>query len=629
MTRSSSASFPTDFSLPVFLERWCWLIVLTAAWSTWLLTVRNVDRIRVSYSALPMMFWIWFVAFYAVWGLFVVAAAPVARRFGVNLRTLHLGFGAGLGVFVAVSAYRNASVLGTAPSLDSPVPFGWLAPVCGGLILLAMAVLVTGSPGRRRGSRIAVLVGFGLFVATMFPWGSTAAWNPADPTPSGGPTDPRIDSVPLVLIGIDGADWDHLNPLIQQGRVPHLRRLKARGSSGSLQTLQPTKSPALWTTIATGFPPEEHGVQGFVARGIHGFPFGFSPLRPVAGIGFYTLAGWIQRPVAPVSSYLRVRPAYWNLAGIYRSPSVVVNWWGTWPVEPIHGLMVSERVHYRLYGRVRHEPHRRGMVFPPQLDPLVMSHVLAPGDVTLEMARRYLPLSRPALRKMKRQPWQHHRLNREFPYLVSAFETNRRLAPRMVELGRKRFGRAPDALVLFRATDLAKHAGLKYSTLVEDHLDASPEDTERYGDFVSNVYHQVDRAVGEILDEYETANVVIVSDHGFTLERSGKDGRGRYHHRTAPHGIWIAAGPAFKKGESLRLSIYDVLPLTAYAKGFAVARDWTGRVPTDLFTERHRTRHGSREIRSYGRRTPRRSLEAAPAIEESIEERLKGIGYLE
>ena len=66
-------------------------------------------------------------------------------------------------------------------------------------------------------------------------------------------TGPRIAERILVL-ALDGATWSVLDPLLEAGRMPHLRRLMDEGVSASLETLEPTVSPAIWTTIATGFP---------------------------------------------------------------------------------------------------------------------------------------------------------------------------------------------------------------------------------------------------------------------------------------------------------------------------------------------------------------------------------------
>jgi hypothetical protein len=68
----------------------------------------------------------------------------------------------------------------------------------------------------------------------------------------------------VVLVGIDGAEWSVLDRLRAAGRVPVLARLLERGARGSLATLRPTLSPALWTTIATGETPAAHGVENFV-----------------------------------------------------------------------------------------------------------------------------------------------------------------------------------------------------------------------------------------------------------------------------------------------------------------------------------------------------------------------------
>ena len=68
-----------------------------------------------------------------------------------------------------------------------------------------------------------------------------------------------------VVIGLDGADWELLEPLIEEGAVPNLARLKDRGASAMLRSAQPMLSPLLWTIAATGKKPEEHGILDFLA----------------------------------------------------------------------------------------------------------------------------------------------------------------------------------------------------------------------------------------------------------------------------------------------------------------------------------------------------------------------------
>ena len=86
-----------------------------------------------------------------------------------------------------------------------------------------------------------------------------------------GPTDkPTDSSVPmaqstderLLVIGLDGADWTYIDPLIARGELPNIQHLVEKGVRGPLATIRPTRSPALWTTMVTGKRPKDHGILG-------------------------------------------------------------------------------------------------------------------------------------------------------------------------------------------------------------------------------------------------------------------------------------------------------------------------------------------------------------------------------
>ncbi|HZO10161.1 MAG TPA: alkaline phosphatase family protein, partial [Myxococcota bacterium] len=104
----------------------------------------------------------------------------------------------------------------------------------------------------------------------------------------------------VLLVGIDGVEWSVARPLIQEGRLPHLRALMERGSFGRLATMTPTLSPILWTTIATGRKPEEHGILGFTDADLRQY-----------------------------SSAQRRGRAVWNVADLYHLASDVFGWWIT------------------------------------------------------------------------------------------------------------------------------------------------------------------------------------------------------------------------------------------------------------------------------------------------------------
>ena len=68
---------------------------------------------------------------------------------------------------------------------------------------------------------------------------------------------------PVVIIGLDGATWNVIEPLIKDGKLPNLKKLVDRGASGPLESCCGTISPAVWTTIVTGRDADEHGIFDF------------------------------------------------------------------------------------------------------------------------------------------------------------------------------------------------------------------------------------------------------------------------------------------------------------------------------------------------------------------------------
>ena len=123
----------------------------------------------------------------------------------------------------------------------------------------------------------------------------------------------------LLLVGWDGADWDVLDPLLQEGRLPHLAELLAEGWRASLRSTIPPVTPPSWTAMATGLLPGRSGVLGFRA-------FDFR-----RGSGF--------APAMVDSSCLEGRTLFERLAEQGESVGLV-GWPMSWPVFPIEGSVV-------------------------------------------------------------------------------------------------------------------------------------------------------------------------------------------------------------------------------------------------------------------------------------------------
>jgi predicted AlkP superfamily phosphohydrolase/phosphomutase len=70
-------------------------------------------------------------------------------------------------------------------------------------------------------------------------------------------------SVNVLVIGLDGATFSVLDPLVEQGVMPNLARFFADGVRAPLRTIVPALTPPAWTSLMTGRTPGHHGVFDF------------------------------------------------------------------------------------------------------------------------------------------------------------------------------------------------------------------------------------------------------------------------------------------------------------------------------------------------------------------------------
>ena len=122
------------------------------------------------------------------------------------------------------------------------------------------------------------------------------------------------------ILGLDGCDPGMVRDLAAAGRLPNFSRLMKEGAFGPLRSQQPMLSPLLWTTVATGKYPTEHGVLDFMVR---------SRRDPKAQ--------------EAVTSRQRQIEALWDIVGRYGRTVGVVGWLASHPAETVNGFAVSER----------------------------------------------------------------------------------------------------------------------------------------------------------------------------------------------------------------------------------------------------------------------------------------------
>jgi hypothetical protein len=573
----------------------------------------------------------WSLLFYVAALLPLVAALWALGRFGALRWLPRTGLAMLTLSFLTVCGTANGATALKLLSLTGPAGFRWLAPaafVVGVAALLSLSLL---PEPRVWAPRLLGLAAPLIAVAAFWPAAARSEAPSARPS-SQSRSQPADPSRRLLLIGLDGADWRYIEPLMARGELPHLAALRAQGAWGSLKTFVPTKSPVIWTTIATGQPSAVHGVKDFTSLRVRGVHNAFRTPRLPAALGLSSLYDWLKRHgvvfESPVVSSSRRVPAFWDLATAHGSPSAVVNWWATWPADAMLGSLVSERVYYWRFSARGTEREDTRLTYPPELYDEIAGLVMRPDAVRYEQARPFMDVSAEEFAAMMARPFAGKTIEGEFKYILSMFETDRRIALHLIEQTRVQYGAPADLLLLLRIVDLAAHCSLPHSELVEDHLGASPEDLRRYGRVVSEAYRAADRALGEIQAAFGGSNVVVISDHGFALEKQ-RDGSRIYNHLKAPDGIFLASGPAFRPGRVEGLTVYDLLPLLAYVKGFPVAADLLGHVPRRVFDPNFLAARPVVRVASSGSRRAPATAAAPGQMDEALIERLRAVGYVQ
>lgn len=102
----------------------------------------------------------------------------------------------------------------------------------------------------------------------------------------------------VIVLGIDGLDYNLTRELIEAGRLPNFKRLMDSGSFGPLETAVTPQSPVAWSNFITGMDSGGHGIFDFLHRDLEReppLPFGwpYQSMTKETPVGrSLTLGGW-------------------------------------------------------------------------------------------------------------------------------------------------------------------------------------------------------------------------------------------------------------------------------------------------------------------------------------------------
>lgn len=262
----------------------------------------------------------------------------------------------------------------------------------------------------------------------------------------------------VIVIGLDGATWDVIHPLIQKGKLPTWDYLVKNGSYGNLNSTIPPLSAPAWTSAFTGVNPGKHNI-----------------------FDFFTISNDTY-DLRNISSNDRKTPAIWNILDSYSMTSGIFNIPMTYPPEAIRGFMVAG---------LGTPDTNSNFIYPASLKEELkkyLSGLQFSIDVGTIMSGKEDAFLGELYKVSDMQEKAVH-------YLYNKYQ--------------------PDFfMIVFDELDRLQHFFWRH--MQTQHPLHDPKNSQKYKDAIANYYQHLDIVIKRFLDTIsEDTTVILVSDHGF------------------------------------------------------------------------------------------------------------------
>ena len=438
----------------------------------------------------------------------------------------------------------------------------------------------------------------------------------------------------VVLIGLDGCDWELFNKLLHQEKLPNFKKIIENGIFTKMKTISPTDSPLIWTSILTGKPPQQHGI-------IYWYKMKFPFLTPISKEIFYPSdarfgkmvkhlinLGLVER--IPFSTNDRRVKAIWNILTDYNKRSINIGWIYTWPAEEIDGIQVSWYMYPFEYAAQETKRFASSAlsrrVYPEHFQTELERFIIKPQELSKEELKTMyfttedIAPNRPFADKLS--PWDFAK-DKTFINIAHYFlDRNEKFDFFSLYI----FG--IDAVChsywpfFPGATNNEKY---KNEILSVSDSQRFKEEAKNFWKAILKYYEFVDEEIGKLLNKIGSeCNIIIISDHGFKFDGSA--------HANAPDGIFIACGPDINKNVKLNeVTIYDILPTLLTLLGIPVGMDMKGKVLEEIFTNEFLKKYPPRYIETHESTDWKKKIDDVLDKDTilGIEKRLKALGYME
>src|ERR1700674_272792 len=425
-------------------------------------------------------------------------------------------------------------------------------------------------------SQLAFVLLYGLSIFVMIE--RREAFHPPPALPPRPAVAERVPRPGLWGIGLDTATLDAILPLAGQGQLPFLAGILRRGAYGRLESLSPVRPEALWTTLATGKYPWQHGVTGGRLYSAQRIGRGAELRLLPVGIAFNRW-GLPAARSRLLHGFSRQALTLWEILPRLGIPSGVVGWPASSPVSSEPMFAFSDR-----YFADRAEA---GDAWPPQLADLARRFRPEPRAVRALLASHFGPGSPPPLvtafsEDLWRESLTEALLDRN-PELGSlSLEL-----PGLRQVSRRYFGGFYN--VQFRAVQ------------APDFVEAS--------DRVTDYYTRLDAFLAELWQRHTGADILaLVSASGIegstgwrrVLGELSREASLEGFESDAPDGVLMLYGEGVQPGALLTgARLVDVVPTLMYALHLPVARDLDGEVLTPAFDKSFLARYPITFLTTY------------------------------
>ena len=365
----------------------------------------------------------------------------------------------------------------------------------------------------------------------------------------------------VIVVGVNGMEWDVLRPLLLQGKLPNLSKVIKSGTYGKLRTVSAPNCPRVYSTMFTSMKPEEHGVTGFIVGGI--------------------TANTNMLKQEPIWSYLSKSGVTVGMANV---PA-------TFPVLPVDGYMISGML-------TRGKDCEDGVLCAPKLSEVQGGDPVYPAAMKAELLKNVGDFYIDCERMPSAEQLRGHE-----PEVIDTWL-------KKVQVIREEQTKLFDYLLTNHPTDFTwmvqsceDRTGHWLYPIAPYNAGYNPKINSVRTDAFPNQYIAFDGVLGTILKHVdENTYLFILSDHGIKPLREFEETDPHAHmdhEKTTPviakhdfadgddvPGSFVAMGPGIKHDQRLmgfEASVYDITPTILHLYGIEQPTQMRGHVLTEIF----------------------------------------------